>query len=426
MSQYKTQPKPIGPWPLGVNNVDDPKASPFQPEGRGAPQLTEARNVDLDREGWPRRRTGRTKRLDLTSAHSLFAAGERLLLVDDGTLYEVARDYSLTEVATGLGNHPLSYATLGDTIFYANEATTGVVGSFWGVAMPSSPILSATAGTMQPGRYLVAVTAVRGGIESGARQPSVGELSETGGFTLDVAGIDPDADALNVYCTEPNGQELYWVGEFPPASPITLDRTQVSTDPLTTLGHYPPPTGQHIALFRGRMLVAQGPVLYWSQPLAPHHFRVQTDAQLFADRIVMLAALDEGFFIADPMRTYWVQGADPHEWRPRLVDTRRVAEGRALRIPARKLPSLDAQGEVCLWATEDGFVAGLGDGSIRPLTDGRLATDAYKQAALAYREQDGLRQILMSLQTKDSETRFGATDRVTCRVIRANENVGEP
>lgn len=423
-------PKPtftsIGPWPRGLNNVDDPKSGPFQIGVRGEPQLTAARNVDLDREGWPRRRAGRTKRIALNSAHSLFAHGERLLLVDEGTLYEVASDFTLVARDSGLGNAPLSYAPLGDTIFYANAVKVGAVGGFWGVTVPSSPALTPTTGAMPAGRYLIAVTALREGVESGARQPSVGVLNDTGGFLLDLAGVDPAADSLEVYCTEPNGQELYWAGSFPPTPPIHLQDIQQSTDPLTTLGHYPPPPGQRIAVFRGRILIAQGHVLYWSQPLAPHHYRLQTDAQLFEGRIAMLAALDRGFFIATETRTYWVQGDDPHEWQPRLVDTRRVAEGAALRIPAHKLPSLQTHGEVCLWATADGFVAGLGDGSIVALTDGRLATDAYKQAALAYREQDGLRQILMSLQTKESETRFGATDRVTCRVIRANENTGEP
>jgi hypothetical protein len=174
------------------------------------------------------------------------------------------------------------------------------------------------------------------------------------------------------------------------------------------------------------MLIASGSALYWSQPLAYHHFRIQTDVQLFPERIVLLAALDSGFFIATGSRTYWVSGDEPDQWQPRVVDTRPVAEGEPLRVSAHKLPKLQSEGEVLVWATSDGFVAGLADGTVQHLTDGRLAVDAFKQSALAFREVDGLRQILLSLQTKESETRFGATDRVTCRVIRANESTGEP
>jgi hypothetical protein len=362
----------------------------------------------------------------LTSAHSLHAASKRNLLVEDGTLYEFFDDYSMQPLDTGVGHSPLSYAEVAGHIFYANESKVGCVDRFWGVPTPSSPYCVRTTGNMLAGRYLVAVTAIREGVESGARPPTAITLSAIGGIEVHVASVDPDADFLAVYCTEPNGQELYFQGEFATTSPIHLQHVGVSTDPLTTLGHQPPPPGQHIAAYRGYMLIASGSALYWSQPLAYHHFRIQTDVQLFPERIVLLAALDSGFFIATGSRTYWVSGDEPDQWQPRVVDTRPVAEGEPLRVSANKLPKLQAEGEVLVWATSDGFVAGLADGTVQHLTDGRLAVDAFKQSALAFREVDGLRQILLSLQTKESETRFGATDRVTCRVIRANESTGEP
>ena len=413
---------------LGVNNVDDPKTAGFQVDpNTGLSQfLTAAQNVDLDKDGYARRRVGRTKRLDLTSAHSLYAWGDRMFLVDSGTLYEVAPDYGLRALDTGVGQQPLSYAVVGGQLLYANETKVGAVDSFWGVQMPSSPLLTPTSGGMLAGRYLVAVTAVRDGVESGARQPSTVQLSAGGGITLDIAGIDPSADALNIYCTQPNGRELYWVMETTPSSPVMVNLTPPSTDTLTTLGHYPPMPGQQIALYRGHMLVASGAVLYWSQPLAYHHFRIQTDVQLFPSRITLLAAHDRGFYVGCGTGTYWVDGSNPDEWQPRLVDSRPPAEGLPLWVDGHKLPTLQAQGRVSLWATADGFVAGLADGSVQHLTDGRLAIDAHRHASLAFREENGLRQVLMSLQEKESDTRLGASDRVTCRVIKADQAIGEP
>ena len=419
----------IGPWPQGINNVDDPKSSVFQvpnDDRRTPPSLTKATNVDLDRGGFVKRRVGRTKRIALTNAHSLYVWGERLFFVDEGVLYEALTDYTTIERGTGLGNDPVSYAPVAGNLLYSNSTKVGAVEGFWGINLPSSPFITPGTGNFRAGRYLVAVTAVRDGVESGARQPVVFELGAVGGMTLDVVGIDLAADALNVYCTEPNGRELYFAGQFAPISPINLAVPPEGKDPLTTFGHYPPVPAQHIMLFRGRMVLAVENVLYWSQPLAYHHFRLQTDVQLFDDRIVLLAALDSGFFVGTANRTYWVSGADPEEWQPRVVDTRRVAEGEPLRVPAQKLPSLQSQGEVLVWATEDGFVAGVGDGSVRHLTDGRLAIDAYKQSALSYREVDGIRQILLNLQTKQANTLLGATDRMSVKVIRANESVGEP
>lgn len=414
---------------LGLNNVDDPKASGFQvgPRGGLPKYLAAAQNVDLDKDGYVRRRVGRTKRVDLASAHSLWASSTgRLFLVDSGELKEVAPDFSLRTIDVGLGDYPVSYAEVAGTVFYANEHKVGAVDGFWGVQMPSTPFCMPIAGGLPAGRYLVAVTAIRGGVESGARPPAAIELTGPGALDIQVAGVDPSADALAIYCSQPNGQDLYFARETADTSSVVLDAPLQALDPLTTFGYAPPPPGQHIAAYRGRLLVAAGNALYWSQPLAYHHFRVQTDVQLFDDRIVSLGALDAGFFVSTVHRSYFVSGADPSEWQPRLVDTRRVAEGQPLRLPAYKLPQLQGRGEVLVWATEDGFVAGLADGSAQHLTDGRLAVDAFKQASLAFREEGGIRQILSTLRTKESDTRFGASDRVTCRVIRANESVGEP
>jgi len=414
---------------LGINNVDDPKAASFQvgPRGGKPKFLTQAQNVDLDKEGFVRRRVGRTKRLDLTSAHSLWAsASGRLFLVDSGTLYEIAGDFTQREVDTGLGDQQVSFTEAAGQIFYSNETKSGVVDSFWGIPMPSSPFIIPTTGNLQVGRYMVAVTAVRAGVESGARQPAVIELDSPAGLAITLAGVDGDVDSLNIYLTQPNGELLYFLREIPPSTSFTVNSLPPTTDPLKTFGFYPPLPAQHIALYRGRMLLAVGNALYWSQPLAYHHFRIQTDVQLFPDRITMLGALDRGLYVAAGSRTFHIAGDEPDAWQPRLVDTRQVAEGEPLRLPTQKLPSLQSQGEVLVWATADGFVAGLPDGSLQHLTDGRLAVDSYKQSSLVFREEEGIRQILLALQTKQADTRFGATDRVTCKVTRANEAVGEP
>lgn len=423
----KQETLPIGPWPKGINNVDDPKSAVFQLSDETLPPLTKAQNVDFDRQGFVRRRVGRTKCVNLSSAHSLYSSNSgRLFLIDAGTLKEVLPDFTLRTVDIGLGDHPMSFAEAGGVIFYANEAKVGAVDGFWGIPMPSSPFIVPTTGTMPAGRYFCAVTGVRGTVESGARQPTVISLETPGGLAVSLAGLDSNLSALNIYLSEPNGQTPYFLRQTAVANSLTIDELPQTKSPLKTFGHYPPMLGQRIAKFRGRMLIAAGSTLYWSQPLAYHHYRVQADAQLFADRIILLGALDSGFFLGLPDRTYWVQGAEPNEWMPRLVDTRRNAEGDPLRLPAHKLPSLQSQGEVLVWATEDGFVAGTGDGTIHYLNDGRVAVDQFQRASLAFREESGLRQILMTLQGKAADTRVGVADRMTCKVIRADEAVGEP
>jgi hypothetical protein len=54
------------------------------------------------------------------------------------------------------------------------------------------------------------------------------------------------------------------------------------------------------------------------------------------------------------------------------------------------------------------------------LTDRTLAINPNQNATLSYREENGLSQILMNLKNKTASSGFGATDRATCTVTKAN------
>ena len=133
----------------------------------------------------------------------------------------------------------------------------------------------------------------------------------------------------------------------------------------------------------------------------------------------MIAPLDGGFYVGTEQEVYWVQGDDPENWSPKLVDHRPALEGKTLLIDSRKIPSLQTTGVVRVWASTDGAAVGLPGGAVRHLTDGVLSTDPHKYATIAYREDRSLRQILMGLREKVSTTNFGASDTATCRIVRA-------
>jgi hypothetical protein len=163
--------------------------------------------------------------------------------------------------------------------------------------------------------------------------------------------------------------------------------------------------------------------LYWSQPQAYHLYQQEIDAQLFSAAPILLEPQDDGFFIAEgdasACRTWWVSGDDPETWSPRQVDDRLVSTGQALRIPGRKIPALETSGMVSVWATADGFVAGMNNGRLVHLTEDVVAMDANKKATLLYREEDGLAQILLNLREKQITARCGMGDRVDATVIKA-------
>jgi hypothetical protein len=433
------KPVPLGPWPLGVNNVDVDRAAAFQASKARAAQLRAAVNVDLDREGWPRRRVGRIKRMDLSDGHSLASVGGLLLCVDDGALLRVDTEDWSTQVLGQVGGEPLSYAEAGGAVWVLSAGFRGaLVGgalSFWGLEPPAPPVLSATAGQLPAGRYQVALTveatAANGAlVESGARAVSTLTLEAPGAIEVTAAGLDANAELVNLYCSEPNGRELYFVGALPvDAAPWRIEQVAQTTDLLDGLGEYPPPLGQIVRAYRGRLLVASGAALYWSGPLAYHRFRLRRDVQLFADELVLLEPTLDGFYAATKDRLWWVGGDDPETWQSLLLGQEMVPAGAAVRVPGSALPALETASPVLVWATERGFVAGLPGAQLRWLTDGRVALPGHGKASLAFREQDGLRQVVLSLcepRPGGGQAQLASTDVASCEVIKASAALPAP
>lgn len=419
--------------PLGVNNVDSPKSERFQPGGEAKPFLARAENVDLDRAGGLKLRSGRTKVRTLTNGHSGWSCAQGAFYADGGTIYKFdPRADADAVIQTGLNAHAeISYEAVAGQVFWCNGNETGriIAGTAapWGLQIMDPPSVAAVAGALRAGRYLVAVAAISGtGIEGGAREVSICTVGEGGGIAVSPNGVDPNASALAVYLSDPNGADLFYHSTVP-VGPFTITSPAPTTELFTGLGAYPPPAGHLVRQWGGFLIVARSEpsgvhALYFSEPGNPHRFHIETDVQLLPSRCVMLEPMVDGIFYGlESGGTFWVSGADPHNMQVRQVDDRLVSEQRnSLRVPASKLPWLQAQVEVPvpIWATQDGFAAGLPGGVVRYPVDGRVAMDASKQATVAYVERPSLRQLLMSAREKTMGSRMGFGDQVTVTVTR--------
>lgn len=105
-------------------------------ERLGKDDLAAAVNVDIDDAGQLRRRRGMVQR-DTRRCHSAKTLGNITLIVLEGVLGQLFPDYSFTAIAT-VGDDPLCYARVGDTIYYSGESTSGKIvqgiRSDWGEA----------------------------------------------------------------------------------------------------------------------------------------------------------------------------------------------------------------------------------------------------------------------------------------------------
>jgi hypothetical protein len=330
-------------------------------------------------------------------------------------------------LTTGLGHSPVSYAAAGDNVFLCNGSIRGRVRqdgtySFWGVAPPSPPKLTAVSGgTLSPGRYMVALTCEIDGVESGARPATSIELTGTSSIRIEGFFPDPRADSVNVYMTDTNFEQLFWVMNMrTPVTAIVVSMLPPSTDMIDRLNMWPPPDGAHmVRLFNGRLLVAANKELYWSQPLAYHLFKKNTDLQQFPERIKLLAPLSNGFYVGAGDLTQWVSGDDPDSWKPDDVDDTPISEGEHLIVPGKTFPSLETRQNVAVWITAAGVTVGMPGGRVEHMTEEHFVTDPHAFAALAYREEKNANQVLFNLRQQSRTTRVGMADRAFCDVVRA-------
>ena len=90
-----------------------------------------------------------------------------------------------------------------------------------------------------------------------------------GGLRLD--GLPQrEGHAINVYLSGKDGEGAYLAGETTTGSFEWGGKNSSLVLPCRTLGAIPFPVGTITAFWRGRVLVAQGDVLWASRPMAPH------------------------------------------------------------------------------------------------------------------------------------------------------------
>jgi hypothetical protein len=371
-----------------------------------ASDLAVATNVDLMDGGQVRRREGFISTLASAGAHSLWSNGAVCLYASGANLLRLALPLNAgTTIASGLtANAPLAYTQAAGRIYWSNGDQSGVVDAHaianrgWGIVPPPMPTALPTVGELPPGRYGITTTYVADdGQESGAPEAALVDLPDGGGIDL---YLTPSEDARivsqRIYLTTPNGEVLYHAGTL--AADVTNVIVSLNTidlqTPLQTLLMGPCPHGKLIAHYRGRMYVAKGRYVFYSEPFALELFDLRRYLEFPRD-VRMLAPVTDGIFISDEEAVYWMSGAGPNEFNASAVaDTNPAIRGMPAYAAIDDLfPDTPSSSEqmAALWLSTAGPAAGLPGGTVRVLNDkwrfnapGSVAQAFYKRPSRPY------------------------------------------
>jgi len=377
--------------------------------------LVVALNCDIDDALNLHRRKGYSAPVTAAIDRDIYASGSVCLGVGSNALKLVNPDFTTVTLRSGItAARPMSYAAVGDRVFYANGSELGCVQNgadrTWGLAAPAAPaVATLTAGALQAGLYQYAVAYLcQDGQESGVGKAGTITLAGTGGIALSNIPVsaDPTVTRKIVYATSVGGETLYRVGIIDNSvTTFVISEVRSGSSPLMNQFLSGPPAGAtYIAESRGHMLVAVGNRLYVSEPFGPELFDLRRSFP-FTDAITLIAPINDGkvtrqhgVFIGTGSQVIFLEGDGPSTWTFRVIANYGVIPGTLFYGDGELLGAGDAKERIAFFASKTGLCAGKMGGDLVNLTQARFAYPVMDRGAGIVRRHRGIAQYIVTLQ----------------------------
>ena len=373
----------LGPWPAGMNNRQPEYALP-------AGTLRNAVNADLDQAGRARRRSGYTRVFHGISVRAGYSCSAGEFFVHGTKLMRLNSDNTATELYDGIVGEYVAYEHFNGVVYLSDGVITkkiqpnGVVD--WGKPPPPPPTVYAINGTLPAGSYVIAVTEVdNDGIEHGASEHVSIELNVASGVRVN--GL-PAGKAMRVYVSSTNGTTLFMAAQTTTGTCDITSAAHVSGRPITTQFMSAPPPGRIIKEYNGRLYVAAGNVVWYTEPYAPELVSLATGFLQFTADVTVMEPGESGMWIVSD-KTEFYAGPSPLEFKPRTVLDYGAVYGTSQAIP---------QTNDVLWYSTKGVVMGTKDGQAENLQEKNVAPGTGSSGAAVYREKDGMRHMVVSVR----------------------------
>ncbi len=375
----------------GINNV--------VPAHRlGKSDLLVASNVNIGRTGEITRRGGYAEVSDQCHKN-LWQADGFMLATCGAVLTAIHPNGARHVIHPAMGHDRVWYCNLPDgRTTYTNGLIHGVTDGLTNQERSITPPESLGApgmafGQLDPGQYRYRLTFRRAdGVESSA--VSSGPIMVNhGGLRLDGLPVRI-GHSLQVYLSGKDGEGAYLAGE---TTTDVFEWGGKNSDlvlPCRTLGAMPFPVGTITAFWRGRVLVAQGDVLWASRPMAPH-LADWRDFKPIGARITAVVPVDDGIYVGTDADLVYLGGSTWDQLTFNATQRGPVVLGSGVPAPGEDVKLGDGTGSrnamVCIAGGE--IVAGFNGGQTTGLTVNRYKTMATEVCA-TFREVGGIPQYL--------------------------------
>jgi len=303
---------------------------------------------------------------------ALHVEGDTLYTATAEAWFRVETDLSLTRLADIEGTRAAFAAVPGGVLLYTDAGywllTDGTVRR---VDRPklAPPALSAIDGGLLPGAYKVAVAAVApDGSEGPLSWASRIDLPNGGGIAVASAAVP-----LRVYLSHPDGGDLWRVAE---ATGTVALRTADYGQQAAALAEEAMPCGDYATVYQGRLWALLGTTLFFSQPYRYGVMDAYAGFLLLPGAGAGMVPLDGPLYVGTSAGMFLLTSADTDKAELLHVHPAPVVPGSMLRVQGELLRGAvkePPQKNVACWFTGEGHLAGLPDGTVVPLSPGKLA-----------------------------------------------------
>lgn len=356
----------LGPWIRGIQNIYDPAMTP-----KGC--VVEADNVLIESDGTVVPRLGYA--LVATGCHSLFRHAGKVYGIFNNQVCELfesgARPLSALTI-----DGKVTWGVLNDEPVFTNSTilariSGGTVKKI-GVEMPT---VQATAFSTID-ETAVAVSFVNADGEEGPLSPIFG-----GGNV--VLPAEATVTKMRVYTTQVTekivngvsqrapGDMLYLLYETLPGGVVNAASAEIVSAPIgkpaETMNKARMPGGNYVRYWRGRLLVARGRTLYFSDALRYGLYDQSAGFVTFEARIAFIEPVEGGVYVGlHGIGTHFLAGEAPEKWERKVADILPPQPSTSLVISTAQM-KLDLQSKpewVAIWLTHRGFAIGLPSGNV--------------------------------------------------------------
>ena len=211
-------------------------------------------------------------------------------------------------------------------------------------------------------------------------------------FVVLKTGLDPNAkmsyaDAKNGKVYMSNG---LWIGYY---SDGTVSDLAAPTDTYKNKM----PAGRYLCYHKGHLYVAVEKFVYVSDGLKYNQYDVRTGFFVMNGPVIMMAAVDDGIYIADGS-VYFLSGATHHTFDRRKVCNSNAIPNSQAEVSLSRIGDGTPGTGVLFW-TEEGAYLGVSGGNATNMTNDRYHPMSGFWSSAVVRQQDNYYQYITTIQS---------------------------